>query len=206
MWKADRLCVFYHRIKGRSGCTRADCVFVHDIQDRLNTLLDNADGMTSLENITNLLSIVDSGLLKAEKVSKLEASGNAATVTDGAVPEKASDITLRRASESVRGVDACDSGEMTARALVVQAVAATEDRICPSLLESIAEELECSFSESTSPEVSTVFPGAGYFEHKDATIFIQHMALEAFEKRRLAEEQLDEDGRVPPSSHVLVEP
>lgn len=196
MLKVDRLCLFYHHIGGRKRCTRADCGFIHNIQDRVNLLLDKTAGEASAEKIKTLLSMADSASQPAQEISAHDWSNKKDADAGDAALGMARDAGLGNETACGSEVDLYIAAEITAQAAVVDAVATTEDRMSPTIIHSIQEELEHLFSESTSPAAIDPVGETGDGDAKDKSVFIPHMALEAFEKRRLAEEALCESSSV----------
>jgi len=85
--------------------------------------------------------------------------------------------------------------DIAATAVVVEAVAATQDSTCPGLRDSLLEELQRLFSDPASDAFIIAAPK----EHlsvpdsvspRRKSVVFPHRALEAFEKRRLMEEQV----------------
>ena len=199
MSRAERLCMFYHRVGGRKGCVRADCRFIHSIEDRVNMLLDGPDDAACVEKITTLLSLAGSTPAVAKEITAQEpptpGDVDSAVIDDHHPHEPPSDPAPESAIQTF-----CDAVtrmriDIAATAVVVEAVAATQDSTCPGLRDSLLEELQRLFSDPAgdafiiaAPEEHLSVPDSVSPRRK--SVVFPHRALEAFEKRRLIEEQV----------------
>ena len=199
MQKHGRVCVFYHRVGGRKGCVRADCPFVHSIEDRLNDFFDGVAGGLTAQSVKTLL-------YKAElyrdtaKVPVHARAGDArqeGLILNCLALELIQEIASESAIEAVAHAVTRLRTEIAATASVVEAVATTEDAPCPYLRFSLFAELERSCAGML--EVVDDRPAAGEREHAEgedrALRARQNLcrAVAAFEARKLLEEPDGDD-------------
>ena len=199
MPRAERLCMFYHRVGGRKGCVRPECRFIHSIEDRVNMLLDSPDDAACAEKITALISLAGSARAVAKEIAAQEpptpGDAGSAVLYDDNSHEPPSDPAPESAIQTF-----CDAVtrmriDIAATAVVVEAVAATQDSTCPGLRDSLLEELQRLFSDPAgdafiiaAPKEHLSVPDSVSPRRK--SVVFPHRALEAFEKRRLMEEQV----------------
>lgn len=184
MHKAAPICRFYHNIGGRRGCTRPSCRFVHSIEEHVNVLLERSCGDADAEKIMSLLAFADSVPTTVQGVVAKKPEDTALLFCESVAPEVGRELVHACALEL--GSDAVVTAylQLAAQAVVVEAIAATEDRIDPCLRGTLLDELERSFLVPGCAEVLDTW--ATLPESK--SVFYQHRALEAFEKRRVLEE------------------
>ena len=142
MSQRHRICVFYHNVGGRKGCTRANCAFVHSIQDRVNDVFDGTAGRLASKKMETLLRMADLYPDKTADVCRYEEE--AQCILKHLSLELIRDVAFEAASEAVASAVAEFRTEAAATACVVDAIATTEDTACPYLRFSLFGELERS--------------------------------------------------------------
>ena len=192
MRKLDRICLFYHREGGRRGCSRADCPFIHSIQDRLNDFFDGVAGGLTTKSIQTLLDKAELHPETAAQVYKdtrVPDAHQESRIFNALALELMQEIAAENASEAVADAVTAFRTEVAATASVVEAVATTEDAPCPYLRFSLFAELERSCAGMR--ELVDDMPVLGANADRAGWHMPQNFsrALAAFEARKLLEEQ-----------------
>lgn len=165
-------------------------------------LLDSPDDAACAEKITALLSLAGSAPAVAKEIAAQEppTPGDVGSAVLDDSHEPPSDPALESAIQTFCAQTFCDAGtrmriDIAATAVVVEAVAATQDSTCPGLRDSLLEELQRLFSDPAgdafiiaAPKEHLSVPDSVSPRRK--SVVFPHRALEAFEKRRLMEEQV----------------
>lgn len=191
--------MFYHRFGARKGCVRPECRFIHSINDHVNMLLDSPDDAACAKKITALLAMVESVPTVAKEIAAqgppTHADVDTAVLYGPREPpsDPALESNLQKFCDAVTRMHI----DMEATAVVVEAVAATQESTCPGLRGSLLEELQRLFSDpagdalvlATSEEHLSL-PQSVPDSVSTRSVVFPHRALEAFEKRRLMEEEV----------------
>jgi len=158
-WRRSLLCKFFH---GQTGCLRKHCRFVHDIQTRVNELLDGEhrpEGVACLLNQACLLhdAAVDrsEGLpTPAELFRELTVCSpalvehSAAVLIKDVLHELVFEVARETAAEAVTQAVTQHRTSMAATVSVIEAISIVEETNCAYLRESLLYELELSFARA----------------------------------------------------------
>ena len=184
MSQRHRICVFYHNVGGRNGCTRANCAFVHSIQDRVNEVFDGTAGRLASKKVETLLRMADLYPDKAADVSRHEEE--AQCILKHLSLELIRDFAFEAAREAVANAVMEFRTEVAATACVVDAIATTEDPPCPYLRFSLFGELERSCAALLNDVRERPLDGDS---REGKALLTQQRAVAAFEARMLLEER-----------------
>jgi len=162
-------------------------------------LLNSPGDAVCAEKITALIAMAESIPAVAKEIA---AQG---PPTDGEVDsavlsgprEPPSDPALENTLQTFCDAVTRKHIDIEATAVVVEAVAATQESRCPGLRNSLLQELQRLFSEPAddafviaTPEEHLSVPQSVLDSVSTRSVVFPHRALEAFEKRRLMEEEV----------------
>lgn len=134
-WRGNQACKFFY---GEAGCQRADCPFVHNIEERVEQLLKEPDSQKALRRL-----LVQADLLLAAQAERRLRSTESALreAFDDVASELLHEVASEAALESVSRAVTEHRTAMAATCSVVAAVAVVDDSSCPYLRASLFGEL-----------------------------------------------------------------